>query len=135
MNKHSDVERDDDCFITDQDYTRDLRSAHAVFGEERHQIMTQRKHKGHEHRDEFHASPVLLGRHVQDKKQSGQFNVDTRTQAKKNVLGRVDSEQMSKLEHILAFGKKPQMMHMSSAPVLGTQYGKPVRKIKSQTSI
>jgi hypothetical protein len=57
------------------------------------------------------------------------------TQAKKNVLGRVDSEQMSKLEHILAFGKKPQMMHMSSAPVLGTQYGKPVRKIKSQTSI
>jgi hypothetical protein len=60
----------------------------------------------------YSASPVLLGRHVQDKKQSGQFNVDTRTQAKKNVLGRVDSEQMSKLEHILAFGKKPQMMHM-----------------------
>jgi len=103
MYEHSDVERDDDCFITDQD----LMYAHAVFGEERHQIMTQRKH---EHRDEFHASPVLLGRHVQDKKQSGQFNVDTRTQARKNVLGRVDSEQMSKLEHILAFGKKPQMM-------------------------
>jgi hypothetical protein len=132
MYEHSDVERDDDCFIKDQDYTRDLKSAH---GEERHQIMTQRKHKGHEHRDEFHASPVLLGRHVQDKKQSGQFNVDTRTQERKNVLGRVDTEQMSKLEHILAFGKKPQMMHMPSAPVLGNQYGKPVRKIKSQTSI
>jgi hypothetical protein len=32
MYEHSDVERDDDCFIKDQDYTRDLRSAH---GEER----------------------------------------------------------------------------------------------------
>lgn len=125
---HSDVESDDDCFITDQDYFSKFH------GEERHQIMTQRKHKEHKHRDEFHASP-FLGRHVQDKKQSRQFNVDTRTQARKNVLGRVDSEQMSKMEHLLAFGKKPQMMHMASTPVLGNQYGKPVRKIKSQTSI
>lgn len=103
MFEHADVERDDDCFIREQDY-RDLMYA-----------------------------PYFPGRHVQDKKQSGPFNVDTRTQAKKNVLGRVDSEQRSILEHL--FGKKPQMMRMPSAPVLGRQYDKPVRKIKSQTCI
>lgn len=134
MFEHADVERDDDCFIREQDY-RDLMYALPEFGEERHQIMTQRKREEHKNREEYRASPFFPGRHVQDKKQSGPFNVDTRTQAKKNVLGRVDSEQMYKLEHLLAFGKKPQMMHMPSAPVLGRQYDKPVRKIKSQTCI
>ncbi|CAG2207725.1 unnamed protein product [Mytilus edulis] len=57
-------------------------------------------------------------------------------QRKTNVLNRVKSDQLSKMEHFLGSGqKRPEIRRMQSVPVISVPANTPIPKSKSQNSI